>query len=113
MTEYVIRFCLGGFAVSAFAVLGDLFRPKSFTGLFGAAPSVAVATLAIAFWNQGAAYAALEGRSMMIGSLALCLYSVAVCQLMKRYELPALVATVLSLTVWTLIALGGKWLLFG
>src|SRR5205807_1791151 len=88
-------------------------RPKSFAGLFGAAPSVAVATLAMAFWNQGAAYAALEGRSMMIGSLALCLYSVAVCQLMKRYELPALVATVLSLIVWTLIALGGKWLLFG
>jgi hypothetical protein len=111
--EYVLRFCLGGFAVSAFAVLGDLFRPKSFAGLFGAAPSVAVATLAIAFWNQGAVYAALEGRSMMIGSLALCLYSVAVCQLMKRYELPALVATVVSLIVWALTALGGKWLLFG
>jgi lipoprotein signal peptidase len=94
-------------------VLGDLFRPKSFAGLFGAAPSVAVATLAIAFWNQGAAYAALEGRSMMIRSLALCFYSVAACQLMKRYELPALAATVLSLIVWTLIALGGKWLLFG
>ena len=67
-------------------VLGDVFRPKSFAGLFGAAPSVGLATLAIAFWNQGPAYAALEGRSMMIGSLALCLYSVAVCQLMKRYE---------------------------
>ena len=113
MTEYVIRFCLGGFAVSAFAVLGDLFRPKSFAGLFGAAPSVAVATLAIAFWNQGAAYAALEGRSMMIGSLALCLYSIAVCQLMIRYEFSALVATVVSLIAWTSVALGGKWLLLG
>ena len=26
VVEYVIRFCIGGFAVSAFAVLGDLFR---------------------------------------------------------------------------------------
>jgi len=32
--------------VSAFAVIGDLFKPKSFGGLFGAAPSVALATLA-------------------------------------------------------------------
>lgn len=111
--EYLIRFFIGGLAISAFAVLGDLFRPKSFAGLFGAAPSVALATLAIAFWNQGPAYAALEGRSMMIGSLALCLYSIAVCQLMKRYEFSALVATVVSLIVWTSAALGGKWLLLG
>ena len=113
MKEYVIRFCIGGFAVSAFAVLGDLFRPKSFAGLFGAAPSIALATLAIAFWNQGPRYAAVEGRSMMIGSLALCLYSVAVCQLTKRYELSASAATVTSLIAWVSVALGGKWLLFG
>jgi hypothetical protein len=44
--EYVARFLIGGFVVSAFALLGDLLRPKSFAGLFGAAPSVALATLA-------------------------------------------------------------------
>jgi hypothetical protein len=105
MTEYFIRFFVRGFAVSAFAVLGDVFRPKSFAGLFGAAPSVALATFAIAFWNQGPAYAAVEGRSMIIGSLALCLYSVAVCQLMKRYEFPALIATLVSLVAWIFAAL--------
>ncbi|HEY6994327.1 MAG TPA: DUF3147 family protein [Xanthobacteraceae bacterium] len=113
MEEYVVRFCLGGFAVSVFAVLGDLFRPKSFAGLFGAAPSIALATLAIAFWKQGPAYAAVEGRSMMIGSLALCLYSVAVCRLMKRHQLSALPATLAALVAWTFVALGGKWLLLG
>ena len=113
MTEYVIRFFIGGVAVSTFALLADVFRPKSFAGLFSAAPSIALATLAIAFWKDGPAYAALEGRSMMIGSLALCLYSIAVCQLMKRYEFSALVATVASLIVWTSAALGGKWLLLG
>jgi Protein of unknown function (DUF3147) len=113
VTEYVIRFFIGGFAVSTFALLADVFRPKSFAGLFGAAPSVALATLAIAFWKDGSAYAALEGRSMMIGSLALWLYSIAACQLMKRYELSALVATVVSLIAWTSAALGGKWLLLG
>ena len=35
MTEYVIRFLVGGIVVSAFAVLGDILRPKSFAGLFG------------------------------------------------------------------------------
>ena len=113
MTEYLIRFLVGGVAVSAFAVVGDVFRPKSFAGLFGAAPSVALATLAIAFFSQGPAYAALEGRSMMIGSLALCLYSVAVCQLLKRYEVPALVATLVSVIAWAMVAFCGKWLLIG
>jgi hypothetical protein len=37
MTEYVVRFLVGGVVVPAFAMLGDLLRPKSFAGLFGAA----------------------------------------------------------------------------
>jgi hypothetical protein len=44
MTEYVVRFLVGGIVVSAFATLGDILRPKSFAGLCGAAPSVALAT---------------------------------------------------------------------
>jgi hypothetical protein len=36
--EYVIRFLAGGLVVSLFAVAGDVLRPKSFAGLFGAAP---------------------------------------------------------------------------
>jgi hypothetical protein len=48
MTEYVIRFLVGAAVVSAFAMLGDLLRPKSFAGLFGTAPSVALATLGAA-----------------------------------------------------------------
>ena len=37
MTEYVVRFLVGGVVVSAFAMLGDVLRPKSFAGLFAAA----------------------------------------------------------------------------
>ena len=44
MTEFLIRFLIGGAIVSAFAMIGDVLRPKSFAGLFGAAPSVALAT---------------------------------------------------------------------
>ena len=48
MMDAVVRFVVGGLAVSAFSVLGDILRPKSFAGLFGAAPSIALATLALA-----------------------------------------------------------------
>ena len=34
MREILVRFLIGGIAVSFFSVLGDLFKPKSFAGLF-------------------------------------------------------------------------------
>ena len=113
MEEYVLRFAIGGIAVSTFAVLGDMFRPKSFAGLFGAAPSVALVTLALALANQGPSYAAIEGRSMLIGAVAMCLYSVLVCRLMKRAQWHALPATTVAILAWLAAALGGKWLLLG
>ena len=41
MTEYKVRFIVGGLFVSLFAIIGDVLRPKSFAGLFGAAPRLA------------------------------------------------------------------------
>jgi hypothetical protein len=41
--QILIRFLIGGAVVSVFALIGDVLKPKSFAGLFGAAPSVAVA----------------------------------------------------------------------
>ncbi len=113
VSEYFIRFIIGGFAVSAFAALGDVFRPKTFAGLFGAAPSIAIATLLIAIYKEGTAYAATEGRSMVIGAVALCAYSWLSCQLMKRYQLASLPSTLLALIAWFGFALGLGWLLLG
>jgi hypothetical protein len=36
MKEIFVRMVLGGSLVSAFAALGDVFKPKRFAGLFGA-----------------------------------------------------------------------------
>ena len=66
MLEYGLRFLAGGIAVSAFAALGDTLRPKSFAGLFGAAPSIALATLLITLSQKGAPFAAVEGRSARV-----------------------------------------------
>jgi hypothetical protein len=106
MTEYVIRFLAGGLVVSAFAMLGDLLRPKSFAGLFGAAPSVALTTLGIAVYQHGAGYAAMQTQAMIAGAVALAVYSGVVCHLLVRARLRALPATLLSLIVWLITAFG-------
>jgi hypothetical protein len=106
MTEYVVRFIVGGAFVSAFAMLGDILRPKSFAGLFGAAPSVALATLGIAIYQHGAGYAAVQSQAMMAGAVALAVYSLVVCHLLIRARIRALPATLLSLLVWLTVAFG-------
>ncbi len=104
MTEYVIRFLVGGLLVSLFALVGDIVRPKSFAGLFGAAPSVALATLGIAWFQHGDAYAGLQANSMILGGVALGYYSVLVCQMLMRLRTGALTATLVVLPVWFVVA---------
>jgi len=111
--EYVLRFFIGGIAVSAFAALGDVFRPRSFAGLFGAAPSIAIVTLMITLWQRGPHYTALEGRSMLLGAAALGVYSVIVFRLLKREQLGTLISSLSALLGWFAVALGLDWLLFG
>ncbi|MBR1179404.1 DUF3147 family protein [Bradyrhizobium sp. KB893862 SZCCT0404] len=104
MTEYVVRFIAGGVIVSAFAILGDMLRPKSFAGLLGAAPSVALATLAIAIVQHGTPYAAAESWTMIYGAIALACYSIVVCHLLMRLRLTALPATILAFAAWLAVA---------
>ncbi|MBW7960799.1 DUF3147 family protein [Bradyrhizobium sp. BR 10261] len=104
MTEYLLRFIAGGAIVSAFAILGDMLRPKSFAGLLAAAPSVALATLSIAVVQHGARYAAAESWTMIYGAAALACYSIAVCQILMRFRFRALSATLIASVVWLAVA---------
>lgn len=106
LAQLIIRFVVGGLLVSAFAATGDILKPKSFAGLFGAAPSVALATLLLTIRTDGAAYAALEARSMIAGALAFLVYALSVSWLMFRRKPPALLATILLLPIWFGVALG-------
>jgi hypothetical protein len=112
MLEYGLRFLASGIAVSAFATLGDSLRPKSFAGLFGAAPSIALATLLITLSQRGAPFAAMEGRSMIVGAFALAAYSWVVCVLLKKILLSSWTATMAALVVWFVFALGVSAALF-
>lgn len=105
MNELLLRFTLGGIVVSAFAMLGDLLEPKSFAGLFGAAPSVALATLGLAVVQHGKAYAGAEARSMSMGALAFLLYALVVSRLLLRHELKVLPVTAGCLVLWLASAL--------
>src|ERR1700745_3727223 len=99
MLEYGLRFLAGGIAVSAFAAFGDALRPKSFAGLFAAAPSIAVATLLMTLSKNGTSFAAIQGRSMIIGAFALTAYSWAVCILLKKFMLSSGTATWIAFAV--------------
>ena len=106
MSEILIRFLVGGAIVSAFAFLGDLFKPKSFAGLFGAAPSVALATLTLTIAKDGTHYAAVESRSMILGAIAFFVYAIFVSRWLMRHRGRALTVTAGALVLWLASAFG-------
>jgi Protein of unknown function (DUF3147) len=106
MSEIAIRFFVGGLVVSAFALIGDLLKPKSFAGLFGAAPSVALATLGLTVATEGASYAATEARSMMAGAIAFTAYASCVSWVMMHYRLKALCVTICVIPLWLGVSFG-------
>jgi len=105
-----LRFLIGGVIVSLFALLGDLFKPKSFAGLFSAAPSIALATLGLAFLKHDGNYVSLEGRSMLIGAFALLGSSYLISYLMMRRQWHSLVVGAIAILLWFGTAFG---LVFG
>jgi len=104
--EFALRFLIGGFVVSVFAIAGDVLKPKSFAGLLGAAPSVALATLALTVLKDGSRYAATESRSMVLGAFAFTVYASLSSKLMAQARWSALKVTTLLLPVWLIVALG-------
>jgi len=106
MTDLVLRFLIGGTVVSLFAILGDIFRPKSFAGLFGAAPSIALATLGLTIHHNGKLYAAIEARSMIAGAIAMSAYVATVSWVLFRFKPPALAVTLALLPVWFGVSFG-------
>lgn len=109
--ETMLRFLLGGAVVSIFAIASNLFSPKTFAGIFGAAPSLALATLALTYWKWGPPRASLEGRSMIAGGVAMVLYCRSAASVIARGVAPWIAASLLwlqwlatVLVVWAVLA---------
>jgi hypothetical protein len=111
LMQLLLRFLIGGAVVSLFALAGDAVRPKSFAGIFGAAPSIALATLALTIHVDGPSYASTEARSMIVGALALMVYAWAASRAMWKSSVPVPVITLVGLLLWMGVAATG-WLAF-
>ena len=104
--DLIFRFLLGGIIVSAFSITGDIWKPKTFSGIFGAAPSVALGSLALTFHQQGAGTVAVLSRSMVAGAVALFAYGAACTAGTKRQQWPVWAVAVSAWLAWFIVAFG-------
>jgi len=104
--QIALRFVLGGLVVTAFAVLGDMLKPKRFAGIFGAAPAVALATLTLTFAQKGADDVATMGRSLMAGAVGFLVYSLVVSLMEDHVGWPGWLIAGLAWLVWFAVAFG-------
>jgi hypothetical protein len=109
--DLLMRFLAGGAIVSVFALIADVLKPKGFAGLFGAAPSVALASLGLTIASQGKLYAAMEARSMVAGAAAFLLYALGCLYFIGMRHFKATPATVALLSMW-LVGAFGLWAAF-
>src|SRR5437763_7934571 len=110
ISSVLLKTVVGGLAVVAFSLVGHAGHPKRFAGMFSAAPSVAVASLAITAVLKGAAGAVPYARGMLIGSAGMLAYCLVSLYLIQR--LHALVGSILAWLAWLLVA-GGLYLVLG
>lgn len=99
-----VKALLGGLLVSGFALLGKVLRPQWFAGLFGAAPSIALASLTITVLDQGHRDASLAAFGMVFGAMGFVAFSVASRPLLPRWH--AVLASTAGCLLWAGIALG-------
>lgn len=105
-----IKTVIGGLAVVGFSLVAEGAKPKRFAGLFAAAPSVALASLAITVFQKGGHGTVAYARGMLIGSAGMLAYCLVSLFLIDR--LHALAGSILSWLAWFIVA-GGLYLLVG
>lgn len=105
-----LRGLAGGLLVVAFALIAEVVDPKAFAGLFAAAPSVAVASLAITVLTESASEARQSAVGMVVGGIGMAACCVAAVGAIPR--LKALWGSVAAVAGWGLVALGLYWAVF-
>lgn len=106
MGQALLRFALGGVVVTLFSITGEVLKPKRFAGIFGAAPAVALITLALAFMEKGPDEAAILGRSATAGAIAFLAYSLVVSLAIDHLDAPGWLLAGVSWLVWFVVAFG-------
>ena len=97
-----IKVLAGGTFVVAFSLLAEVLKPKSFSGLFSAAPSVALASLLVTALDKGPKADELYTAGMIAGSVGM----VACCIVagLATDKLGPIRASAVSWATWLLFA---------
>jgi hypothetical protein len=99
-----IKALVGGTVVVAFAALGELLRPRGLAGIFAAAPSIALGSLAVTVLVSGSGSAASQLTAMVAGAAALAVYCLVGSESVKRFGAPK--GAVTAMTAWLGVAIG-------
>src|SRR4051812_22909578 len=94
----------GGLFVTGFALIGEMLKPKRFSGLFGAAPSVALANLLVVIVAKGHHEAGDNGIGMIVGALAMVAAALVAVPLIRRFR--ALRGSAVLCAAWLVLAGG-------
>ena len=97
---------VGGLFVTAFALLGEMLRPRGLAGIASGGPSIALAGLLVTVVASGAAEAHAQGLGMIAGAIALILWCLVAVDLVKRFG--STKGSVLATLVW-LVTAGAIW----
>lgn len=100
-----VRGLNGGIFVVAFSLLAEVLKPKRFAGLFSAAPSVALANLAVDILANGHGPAVVGTQGMEVGASAFALSCLVGIAFIRRWG--ALRASILICAAWLGIAIAG------
>lgn len=93
---------VGGVFVAAFALIGESVQPKSFAGLFSAAPSIALAALTITLLTDGSSDAKDQTLAMVFGALALVSFCVVATVTIERFA--AVYGSAIAFVAWFAVA---------
>jgi hypothetical protein len=100
----VAKALIGGTVVCAFAAVGEFLRPRGLAGIFAAAPSVALASLAVTSIATGAGSATNQATAMVAGAAALLVYCLAGIESVKRFG--GMQGATAAMIPWLAVAIG-------
>jgi len=100
----------GGLFVVLFAVIGEVLVPRRFSGVFAAAPSVALANLTVIGFTKGTHVIGVEGAGMAVGAVALVVACLAGGWFVARWK--ALRGSIAVCATWLVVAVGGYAVVF-
>lgn len=105
--EIAAKAALGGALVVLFALISEVFSPKTFSGIFSAAPSVAIAGLSVTLVAKSDHEVALAGQGAFVGAVALLIYCLIAVPALRRFG--AFRGAGVAMLGWLVIAVPAMW----